>query len=1115
MILKYTFRLIKSTFKRFFALLAIVFIGVSFMMGLRSNYDIMKESVEKYVDDNKLYDIQIYSNYGFDNNDLSALKKLDCVKDIFPSRTRDVYAKSSDGYAYVSRIIEEDPNLNKIELKEGRWPKLENECLIITSYLSGNVNIGETLSLYLENEDIYETLKNTDYKVVGVAKSVENMSKTFSSSNLDNKQLEIIIYIPNSNFISDYFTCMYIELDGAKELNSFTEEYKQLVDAGNKEISTLAINQSHALKDKIVSEATIKLEEGKQELEKQKADNEKLLEEGRIKLEKGKKELDNSLALIKRSEKQIKDSEKQLNDAQAEIDAGKAQVADGERQLNEAMAQIEGYGMDASTLRATIDSLYGSYTSARSEVDSLASQRDSLIAQRDEYQNIINASGYHSAQEVSAAMALLDPTSPEYAELSNVLNAFNNINSINNQINQINQRINILNGTLNLAENAIRSQFGFSDIDAGYQYIIDSLNQIDSAKAELDAAKAQLAEAQAQVDQGRIELESGKKELAKGKKEYEKGLKEYEDGLKEYEEGKEKFLKEIEKAQDLIEDGEIQLASLEKAEWHILNRYNTNYSFYLYINTCEQMNSIGLIIPLLFFVVAALVCSTTMTRLIDEQRGQIGIYSAIGFRKKEIRSIYLLYVVIASLSAAAVAVFAGAYMFPTVIYTTWRLMYDLPQINIFMPIDDLLICISCFTLLMMIVTIIVLNRSLKETSAQLLRPKAPKATKQILLEKWKGLWNRMSFTAKVTARNIFRYKGRFIMTVIGVAGCTSLLLMGYGIKDSISSVVDLQYGKLERYDYVVNLKNDRHIDEIISDIEFDKNNEDYIKYCAYNAMLAPSGRDVSVHIKVVDEKIVDKIFGLYDANTDEKVNLSNNGIFVSNKFSEVNNLKVGDELEIASYQGEKAKVKIDRIITNYVSDYIYMSENLYKQLFNEEIEYTSISVINKGDSTMLLDLPNVYSDVTAVLDVATQTKSFDDMLEALNLIIIVIIIVAGALAFVVLINLTNVNISERVREIATLKVLGFRKNEVNSYIFKEVLLMSIVGAIIGLPLGVLEERFIMTVIDMEMCTFPNIIFYQSYIYSFAITIIFTIIVLFITKKTLRNIEMIESLKSIE
>lgn len=1115
--IKYTFRLIKSTFNRFIAILAIVFIGVSFMMGLRGNYDIMKKSVEKYADETNFYDVQIYSNFGFDDNDVKAIKQLDYVDDVFASKTRDVYVKDKIGNIHVARVLEIDSNLNNISLNSGKMPTNDNECLIITGYTISEFENDDELSLYLEDEEINDIFKNSNLKIVGRAKSIEHMAETFSTSLLDNKDLNLVIYVPNNNFISEYYSCLYIKFDGSEQLNSFSKEYEDYIDANSKKLDEFSINQSQELRNSIIEDAIKEIEKGEKELEENRAKYQKDLDSVKKQLDDAWAQLEDAKKQIDEGELAIPSSRQELINGQKRIDEGYIELKEKEQVLNDGIAQLEKYGMTIDELDSRVNDIYSQYAKAENSLNENKEKLNNLKTEKQRAEDITSKSRFNNILEVSLVMSLTNKQRypDEYARLQEIYDAFLFLQGYDERALVLNTQIVTMQNTLDIV-NGLMKRIVTMSVPEGYAYIHGSIEQIRQGQVQISQAYIDLQAAQEQINNGCIQLNDGIKKLEDAKKLYEDGYKDYQTGLKEYQKGLDEFNSKMQDGEDEIEDAYKKLEDLQGVEWTLLSRYDTNYSFYAYKNNSEQMKSIGTIIPLLFFIVAALVCSTTMTRLIDEQRNQIGVYRALGFRNVEIVNIYLLYVIFASLFASVFAVFVGIYIFPTIIYTTWRLMYDLPSIIIFIPLDDLLICIFSFTSLMILVTYIVIKSSLRECPAQLLRPKAPKTTKQIILEKWKWMWNKLPFASKITARNLLRYKKRFIMTVIGVAGCTSLLLMGWGIKDSISSTVGYQYDRIFNYNYLVDLKDDRHIDQILNEINNDSNNEHAVPYLTYSTIVSKEdNKDEAITLVAIDSDNQEKAYILENYKNGKNVKLNDEGIIITDKFAKVNNIKVGDEITIESYNGTKAKVKVCDIVVNYVYHYIYISEEYYKQVFDEDIEYNKIAVRNINDSSELLKMPSKFRDVNGVSDFTNSKASFDEMISALNYIILIIIVVAGALAFVVLINLTNVNISERIREIATLKVLGFRHHEVNSYIFKEIILMTVIGAILGLPLGNIEERYIMSVIDMDMCKFPYVIKPISYVYAFGLTIVFALIVLVLTSRTLKRVKMVESLKSIE
>ena len=395
-----------------------------------------------------------------------------------------------------------------------------------------------------------------------------------------------------------------------------------------------------------------------------------------------------------------------------------------------------------------------------------------------------------------------------------------------------------------------------------------------------------------------------------------------------------------------------------------------------------------------------------------------------------------------------------------------------------------------------------------------MRPNAPKNARKVFLEYITFLWDRLSFTGKITARNLIRYKSRFFMTVIGVAGCTSLLVVGFGIRDSISDVVALQFGRIFNHNYIVNLENDNSIADIRNILDNDLDNEYVAPYMAYNSMVYLEKEDKTINVIVVDAREGNDVYNLFATDKKTELKIKNSGVIVTEKFARNYGVQAGDYITIESKNGIKKQVKVNEICEMYFQHYLFISEDYYRSVFDEPVHYTSIAVKNLDSQDFITALKDV-EEVLSVTNYSNVVEQFNIMISALNYIIAVIILTAGSLAFVVLINLTQVNISERIREIATLKVLGFRNREVESYIFKEILLLSVIGGVLGLPLGVVEHRFIMGVINMEMIMFGTNIKPLSFTLAYVITLVFTVIVLLMTKKPLKKVEMIESLKSVE
>lgn len=1092
-----TIRLIKKTFSRFFTLVCIVTIGVAFMMGLLATSPILRESVDRYYKNQNLQDIQLYSSYGFCDEDVEKLKELDVIKDVYPSKMVDAYINYQNGTSQVVRCRELESNINKFELIEGRMPEKENEVLII----SPSNRLNETIKITLDDEDeIFDYLKINEFKVVGLVKTSEYMAKIKSTSNLNNLDLETIIYIPNSNFIFDYYTTIYVTLNETDNVNSFTTKYENIVSDSFEDIEILKNRQQNYLKETILLDYLKEIEDGEAELEKNRI-------EGQEKLDDAKKELDDANIKIIYGQMQIDTNKATLESSQKQLNEEKAYLDKIAPEVNEAVKKIE----DEDSEGRSFEQIYAEVTGAYTTYISLkASKTENAKDNYGERINDLNNTNQRIQDEViNPNLDIVNDTSGTYTQEEKDLaqsvidNAQRTINT-NNEI--ISQLESMQNGSYDSTIDSIMNQ-----IDAAANGSIEDtyadMTKLAQAKAQIDAGYIQIEAGQETINQSIKLIEESEKELLDGKKEYENGLNKYKEGVIEFNE-------KIEDAERKLRQARQDLEELPNASWMILNR-DSHYSSLMYENTCNQMEAICIVMPILFFLVAALVCMTTMTRLVDEQRGQIGIFVALGFSKFQVISKYLIYALIASLIGSIVGVVIGMAIFPTVIYTTWRLMYDLPSMHTFLPIGRLIICLLSFIVLMEVVTYYVVNKTLIENPAQLMRPKSPKDAKKVFLEYIPVLWNKLSFTSKITSRNLIRYKTRFFMTVIGVAGCTGLLVLGFGIKDSISDVVNKQFKEVFDYQYTVNLNNDHSIKEITDILESDLENDEVVPYMGYTTKIYLDDSDETILLEVIDARSSSKILGLKDKSTNKDLKLSNKGVIISEKFAKNNGIKKGDIITFESKEGIKQQVKVDAITHMYFQHYMFISEGLYENLFDDNIHYTNIAIRSNNELRQIEEQLIDNEDISSSTDFKSFINQFEIMIQALNFIILVIIFTAGALAFVVLINLTQVNISERIREIATLKVLGFRDIEVNSYIFKEILLLTIIGGIVGLPLGSIELKFVMNVINMDMIMFPTQIKPLSYLLGYSITFIFTAIVLFFTRKQLKSVEMVESLKSVE
>jgi len=1075
-----TYRLIKKTFNRFASLLVIVIIGVAFMMGLFSTPLIMRTSMDKYADEYNLQDIQIYSSYGFGENDLKALSKCDIIKNIYASKQLDAYCVTSKGTQLVTRLLETNPEINQYVITEGRAPKQENECLVLVSPMFNTLKLGNKLSFKLDpDEDITEQLSVTEYTIVGFCESPAYSINVMGPSNLNNMELEMVIYVPEENFISDYYTTILMTVEGASDYLSFTKKYQKYIDSQIDSLKMIASVQQEERKEELLADYRTEIEEGKALLEEEKT-------AGAERLAEAKAQLDAANEQITSGEEELNKYSGIIEIAFGSYDGVKSEIlrrkADNEYKISELEKRCHYSFESAYTVIA------GDYAEYRTNKNLMNMASDTLYTYEQE------KAGIESSLESATAGSI------EYIALEKRLETVNaRIESIKSGQTEDSWELKQRNAEID----AYYISIGFDGVE-------DAATQIFAINAEIAAIEASedfLSGVDSYVSDLQASYEDKLLQLAEGKIQYELGLKQYEAGLKAYNEGIEKAEIDIRKAEQALEE-------LPSAEWMVLDR-TSHYSSLMYKATCDQMAAICFSMPILFYLVAALVCMTTMTRLIDEQRGQIGTFVALGYSKRAIIGKYISYAILACAIGSVLGIVIGQQIFPTVIYETWKMMYIEPTMIHMYPIKFMLICIAAFVVLMVIVTYFVAKKTLDENAASLMRPKAPKDSKAIFLEKIGFIWNKLSFTSKVTARNLIRYKSRFFMTVIGIAGCTALLVVGWGVKDSVRDIVDIQYGDIFDYDYEIYLENDTNLEsnlEILEDNGEIKTAAPYMTYIS--KVYFEDGTDATINVEVMDTADNSMIMNLKKSDRKTPLKLQNTGVIISQKFAKVHGIKAGDSITLESANGIKKQVVVKEICEMYVMHYAFISDVYYESVFDETIHYTNIAVKTDNGDRLKDDFERLQ-DVVSLENLEAGSSTFSSMIKALDLIILVIIITAGSLALVVLINLTQVNISERIREIATLKVLGFNDKEVNTYIFKEILILSLIGAIIGLPLGVVEHHFIMNIINMDMVMFGMNISLLSYTYAFLITITFTVLVLFFTRKPLKKVDMIESLKSVE
>ena len=675
-------------------------------------------------------------------------------------------------------------------------------------------------------------------------------------------------------------------------------------------------------------------------------------------------------------------------------------------------------------------------------------------------------------------------------------------------------------------------------LSAGRQ-ITDGKSQIAAARSQLDSTKSQITDGKAQIlsawallnekedtlNASKAQLASGEQELADGRSEYEQAAKEAEeqitDGQAKITDGE----KQLTDAKQQIADAKAEIKKIENPKWYVQTREDALTEYQGYGDNADRMRSIGKVFPVLFFLVAGLISLTTMTRMVEEQRVQIGTMKALGYGKAAIAGKYIGYALIATLGGSIFGVLAGEKILPFIIIYAYMILYKhLPAILVPYHMSYALQASGIAVACTLIATIASCYKELAAEPAELMRPAAPKQGKRILLERIGIIWKHLNFTWKSTVRNLIRYKKRFFMTIFGIGGCMALMVVGFGLKDCIYEIVSLQYEKVQFYDAATYMSDD------ISE----ENRQQLHDYLDQNADIketiearmqktdvksASGKKTLYLMVPSDNEKIEDFLSFHSRTNKDEVYSLKKDEVILTEKMASLLNVKVGDELTIEDEDRGDQTVTVGAICENYMSHYLYLSPEKYEELYGVPAEYnTIIYSVKDGKDDQIEKIGTKLLSMDGVLNVSYTSSiegRLDDMLRSLNLVIVVLIVSAGMLAFVVLYNLNNINITERQRELATLKVLGFYDGEVASYVYRENILLTIIGSVVGMVLGNLLHRYIILTVEVEEAMFGRQIHWQSYLYSFLFTVAFSLFVNWVMFYKLKKIDMVESLKSVE
>ena len=1092
-LLKSTLREIRQSLGRFMAILAIVALGVGFLSGLRMSQPSMAATGVTYLREHNFHDYRLVSTLGFTEQDVDFFAQAPGMELARGSVSAPFLWQKTPTEQAVLTALTLTEGINTPNLLAGRMPTAPNECLG-DAHLFAQGDIGSTLTVSPQNDqDTLDLLVYGEYKLVGIADSPLYLNGERGTAGIGNGTVAGFVLVPPRGFDTEAYHEIYLKIENAPD--AYSEEYKQCSDRLKPQMETLLEERAdlryHTLYNDALQELTDaqqELDEGWEEYRTERADAEQELADAYRDLLEGEEEYQEALAELADGKKEYEEGYQEYRDGLYQFSSGRKQLEKAQKTLKESEKQLE----QAEANYLQLQTLY---------------QAGDMMAQAVSAQTGMpfTASALVQALQHPDYSAMLRP------QLEPALQAQGtSVEEFVAGWTAAEQQLGLPLDQAALDGLAAQIADGKTQLENGWKQYHYGLEEMEEGRKELRKAKKML-------DDAAQELADGEQELADGRTELDDGWQEYYDGLAEAEEEFAKAEQELADGQQEIDDGYLDLQDLKMADTYVLTR-SENVGYACFDNDIAIIAAVSVVFPLFFFLVAALVCMTTMKRMVDEQRTQIGVLKAMGYSRRQIIGKYLFYSGSASVIGFAIGYALGSRGLPLIIWEIYGMMYDFaPLQSVFDPMLALISFVAALACSMG-ATYLSCRAELTRPAAELIRPKAPKPGKRIFLERIPFVWKRLSFLRKVSVRNVLRYKSRLVMMLIGIGGCTALLITGFGIRDSLSNIVNNQYDHITLYDYAVTF--DRQ--------QTGQQADEYLRglgWQAQDGLLVHSGSaDIySDHISkngylvVPAQGSLEGFVSLHDLEGNPIPMPQSGQVVLSNSLARDLSAEVGDRLRLRSGNMGTVEVTLSAICENYIGSYAYLSPQTYQTQLNSQPEYKTLYVMARPNADpyqegVLLSEPDKVTSVT--INAVDRVRS-SSMLDRLDLIVIVVVVFAGALAFVVLYNLTNINITERVREIATVKVLGFYHNETAAYVFREMVLLCFGGGLVGLLMGKGLHAFVMAQVDVEGMYFPTMVSPASYLTAFVLTMVFALLITTALRGKLKKIDMAESLKSIE
>ena len=1141
---------IRKSFGRYIAIVAIIALGSALFMGLLMTKSDMVATGQVYMDQQDMFDLRLMNSYGWTEEYVEEIASLDGIEQAEGVTYIDLIASMGDGEDGVHRFYTIPQKLNRISLRSGRMPEGPNECLA-DGFHYGKEALGKTVTISESNDaDSLEAVTERNFTVVGIVASPLYMDMHRGTTTVGSGTISSFVYVPEGVLDLDYIPEIHVTLPGSYKIYSdaYNDAMTQAADTLEPELERLVQRRL----EEVVAQAEDAYKEGQE-----------AYKEGHLEFLKGKakaqKELREAESELKKAQRELTDNEEMLTDGEKALADGKTALLQGEKTLEQSRKTL------ASSKAAAYKNLSESTTSLMSQFQTLSEQMEVL---KDEAldlstesialnSKILPLETEKTTLEVqisqSKTMVSILDTSIESAETALRIAQENGADE--ETVAQLEKDLaDLKSQRQEYSDKLAQQEMEKEDLDAQLSPLYaqrDSLQkeqdaldaEIDGLQASLDsvtqgllelvvtqsvmdnefaAAEAQLEAAQAQLSAGKVELELQEKTIADGWTALEEGKKtlaekwdEFENGKAEVEKKLEESEKELASAASELKDAREAIRNMTENDIIILDR-TSNVGYNNLESSSDIVQGVSRVIPVFFILVASLVCITTMTRMIEEERTQIGTLKALGYSSNAIISKYLLYSGSGAVLGCGLGVAVGSAVFPMILWQAYCIMlYIQPNVVLTVNWPLCLGVVALYTGTILLVTWYCCRRTLREEPAELIRPKSPDPGKKVIFEYF-PFWKHIGFLNKVTIRNVFRYRQRLAMMLVGIGGCTALLVTGFGLRDSIMNVVGYQFQEVALYDMEVYFREGmdeaaqaefrREVGEDVEKLMFFQQSSVDIRF---------DGGTKEVYMLCADEKLQDFI----DLHKDEtSIPMPEPGqVVLSAGVAENLGISTGDQVTVRNADLQFMTLTVSGIYDNHVYNYAIVTPQTVREQWGQEPELQMAYLTMKPDQ----DVHALGAKITGLDSVMNVIISQDladmvgGMMDAMNMVIWVIVFCAGLLAVIVLYNLTNININERIREIATIKVLGFNAGETGAYVFKENLALTVVGSVFGLLLGRLMLLFVMSQIRIDMVWFKALVEARSYLWSLALTMLSAIVVDFIFYFRLDKINMAEALKSVE